>query len=300
MTPPAPTRVFVQLALCTLIWGSTWMVIRTQLGVVPVAWSVTYRFVAAAVVMFAFCILTRRPLRLGKRGHLFALGAALLQFVANYNFVYHAEKYVTSGVVATVFALLVVPNAALAWIFYRHRVSARFAIGSALGIAGVGMLFSHELAIARVGDGGVILGFLLTGGAILSASLANVMQAGGTAKSLPAYGLLATSLSYGAIMDAGLALATAGAPVIDLSPSYLAGVLYLGVIASALAFALYYDAIRAVGPTTAAYSSLVIPFVAMALSTLFEGYRWTLLAMGGGLLVVLGLYVSLSARRPAS
>ena len=57
----------------------------------------------------------------------------------NYNFVYAAELYITSGLVAVVFALLVVPNAGLAWLFFGERVSGRFVLGSAVAMAGVGL-----------------------------------------------------------------------------------------------------------------------------------------------------------------
>ena len=91
-------------------------------------------------------------------------------------------------------------------------------------------------------------------------------------------------------------MALAGPPVMDWSPAYLAGLAYLGIVASAVAFSLYYALIRQVGPGKAAYSGVVIPIVAMGLSTLFEGYQWTVLAAAGGLLAMAGLVVALRSR----
>lgn len=292
-----PLRSVVQLAVVTLIWGTTWTVIRTQLGVVPPEWSVAYRFLIAAAIMLGWCLVTGRSLRLDARGHLLALAVGVCQFVLNFNLVYQAERHVTSGVVSVVFALLLVPNALFARLLLRHPITARFATGSAIGIAGVAMLFWHELGMAAANPHGVMLGLALTLGAVVAASLGNVAQASGTARAVPVQGLLAVMLSYGALLDVGVALATAGPPVIDPRPLYLGGVVYLGAFASALAFNLYYEAIRTIGPARAAYSSLVVPFVAMGLSTAFEGYRWTVLAVAGAALAVLGLYVALSARR---
>lgn len=291
-----PRRTLVQLVVVTLIWGSTWLVIKTQLGVVPISWSIAYRFLTAAALMLGYCLLTGKPLRLGVQGHLLAVAMALLQFVLNFNFVYHAEEHVTSGVVAVVFALLVMPNAILAWTFLGQRVTVRFAIGSAIGIAGIALLFWRELTATPVGDGKVLLGFALTLAGVLCASIANVIQAGGLARSMPPHGLLGIALLYGAIIDVGVALATDGAPVIDPSLGYVAGFLYLGGLGSALAFNLYYDAIRTIGPARAAYSSLVVPFVAMALSTAYEGYGWTAAGVAGTLLAVAGLYIALASR----
>ena len=55
------------------------------------------------------------------------------QFCINFNSVYLAERYITSGVVATVFALLLIPNSLLAWAFLGQRPSGRFVLGSAGG-----------------------------------------------------------------------------------------------------------------------------------------------------------------------
>src|SRR5215210_3955158 len=93
----------------TLIWGSTWIVIRDQLGVVPPTWSVTYRFAIAATAMFAFAASSGASLGIGREGHALALLFGIPQFFLNFNFVYAAEHYVTSGLVAVVFAMLLVP-----------------------------------------------------------------------------------------------------------------------------------------------------------------------------------------------
>ncbi|HEY0316008.1 MAG TPA: EamA family transporter, partial [Sphingomonas sp.] len=47
-------RVAVPFMVCTLVWSSTWLVIRTQLGIVPPSWSVAYRFLIACIAMMAY------------------------------------------------------------------------------------------------------------------------------------------------------------------------------------------------------------------------------------------------------
>lgn len=288
-----PTRILAQFAIVTLIWGSTWMVIRGQLGVVPPTWSVSYRFLIAGLALTVACQVTRRSLKQPLAAHGFFLLMAFFQFTLNFNFVYRAETYVTSGLVAVAFALLVVPNATFAWIFLKQRVTLRFAWGSLLGIVGVSLLFWQEFD--SVG-GGAATGLALTLLGVLSASVANVMQASERGRSFDIMVSLAWAMLYGAGINAIYAWATSGAPVVEMTATYLSGVLYLGIVASALAFAIYFDMIRAIGPARAAYSSVVIPLVAMALSTLFEGYAWTPLAIGGAALVVAGLYIALRAR----
>ena len=64
-----------------------------------------------------------------------------------------------------------------------------------------------------------------------------------------------------------------------------------------LAFSLYFPVVRKIGPGRAAYSSVLVPIIAMGLSTLFEDYRWSLLAAAGGLLALGGMLVALSGSR---
>jgi drug/metabolite transporter (DMT)-like permease len=297
---PNSTRasVLVPFAIVTLIWGSTWIVIRDQLGVVPPSWSVTYRFLVAGLVLQAVAMVRREAVTRDPGFWVFATTLGLLQFVLNFNFVYRAEQHITSGLVAVTFALLLVPNALFARLFLGQRLGRQLLIGSVIAMAGVALLFLQEARTDPSGGHRSFLGIALTACAILSASSANVMQATRTAARYPMVPTLATAMLIGAALDAAWAWITTGPPVIEPRWSYLAGVLYLGVVASSLAFTLYFRIIRTIGPAKAAYNSVIVPVIAMLLSTVFEDYRWTPLAAAGGVLAGIGLVVALSARRP--
>jgi drug/metabolite transporter (DMT)-like permease len=295
-------KVLLPFLLITLIWSSTWIVIKDQIGPgpeqgVPPPWSVTYRFLIASAAMFAIAAFSGVPLRMGRGGHLLAATIGVPQFALNFNFVYAAEHYVTSGLCAVVFALLMVPNALGARVFFGQKVSGRFLAGSGVALIGVALLFVQEartvaapLAITLLGIGYTLLG-------VLSASAANVMQLSKGAKSRPIVSLLAWAMLYGALIDGAFALASYGPPVGETRIGYWLGVAYLGLFASALAFTLYFRIIRAIGPAQAAYSSVLVPIIAMAISTAVEGYRWTPLAIGGGMFAIAGLLIALRSPR---
>lgn len=299
-TKPLSTTlgVLVPFGIVTLIWGSTWLVIRDQLGVVPPSWSVTYRFLVASICMAGWALWKRESWRLGARGLAFAAVLGLMQFCLNFNFVYRAEQHVTSGLVSVVFAMLLIPNALFGRIFLGQKLGRQLVIGSAIAMVGVVLLFVREARVDPHGPGQVLAGIGFTLCAILSASTANVMQATPTAARYPMGTMLAVAMLVGASIDALFAFATAGPPVVEHRAAYWLGILYLGVFASALAFPLYFGVLRAIGPAKAAYSSVIVPVIAMMLSTLFEGYRWSGLAIGGAALAATGLIVALRARRP--
>lgn len=299
LTPAQQARSLVPFVTVTLIWSSTWLVITGQLGTVPPSWSVTYRFLVAAVAMIAYAMFRRESLRLPVRQIGLAALVGLFHFTINFNTLYRAEQYIASGLVALLFALLIVPNAVLARIFLKQQVSLRFLIGSVIAIGGVAILFAHELEASGVGATAVAIGVGLTSISILAASISNVMQAAPSVRAAPLAPMLSWAMLIGAAGSALYAWVTAGPPVMDWRPSYILGMLYLGIVASTLTFPLYFGVIRAIGPARAAYSSVLIPIVAMGLSTVFEDYRWSFQSALGCALTLVGLVVALRARSPA-
>lgn len=297
--PPVPSRVIVPFLVITLIWGSTWMAIRYQLGVVDPAWSLCYRFLTASVAMFVYGLWIKAPLGLDRGGMIRALLLGATLFFGNYNSLYHAEKYVTSGVVAMVFALLVVPNALFGRIFLGIRVTRDFIFGSIVAFGGMALLFAHELNHAASGGSAALFGFAMIFAGILSASIGNVMQAGEKVRALPPVAFFAWSMGMGAVLNAIVGLIVAGPPAIDLGAPYLLSMLYLGIFGSAVTFPLYFFIIGEIGPARAAYTGVLTPIIAMVLSTLFEDYRWSLIALAGSALALLGLFIALRARNPA-
>ena len=291
-------RILIPFLLVSLIWGSTWLVIKDQISEVPPGWSVSYRFLIAAVAMFGLAAFKRLPFRLDRTGFLLAFILGVFQFSFNFNFVYNAERFITSGLVAVLFALLMVPNAIMGRIFLGHKITAPFLGGSAIAAVGIAMLFWHEYRSSPSSLEQVLLGAGLTFGGIMSASIANVMQAGKRLKSYPIITVLAWAMLFGTLINVIAAWLTVGPPAYELRAAYWGGIVYLGVIGSVVTFPLYFAMIREIGPGKAAYSSVLVPVVAMILSTIFEAYVWTWLPAGGAALAMLGLLVALRARKP--
>ena len=289
-------RIAVPFLVVALIWGSTWYVITGQIDQVPPSWSVTYRFALATPAMFALALVMRQGWRLTGGGHALALLIGATQFCGNFNFVYRAELHLTSGVVAVMFGMLMVPNALLARVWLGQHVTARFLWGSAVAIAGIGLLLIHEARVAPL-EGNVLVGVALTIGGILSASIANVAQANKTGRAQPMVTLLAFAMLYGTGFDAVLAWITAGPPVLPTSPAYWAGTAWLALAGSVVTFPLYYGIVREIGPGRAAYNGVLVIVIAMLISTMIEGYQWSALAIGGAVLGTLGMIVALRARQ---
>jgi drug/metabolite transporter (DMT)-like permease len=289
-------RVLVPFLLTGTIWGSTWFVITGQISGVPAAWGVFFRFMLATPALFALAMIMGNRLRLNAREQILALGVGIAQFSGNFLFVYNAEHHITSGIVAVMFALLMVPNAIFARVFIGEKVQGGFIGGSLVAIAGVALLLVHEWNAAPLG-GDVMLGIVLAIGGMLAASIANVVQANPTGRGVPMVSLLAWAMLYGTAFDFCFALATHGMPQVPTGWQFWAGTAYLAIIGSVVTFPLHYNLVREIGAGKTAYNGIVTVCVAMLLSTLFEGFRWDLLSASGMGLALLGMGLALRARR---
>lgn len=294
----AEPRYLIPFLLVSLIWGGTWIIIKDQLAAVPPFWSICYRFIVATTGMFVLAKLRGQPWSLPRSGWIIALMMGLFQFFANFAFVYNAERFVTSGLVAVMFALLMVPNAILGRIYLGQSISRGFVAGSLVAVCGIALLFTHEYQDSPAGLWDVIAGAGLTAAGVLGASVANITQATKRAAHLPLLTLLAWSMAIGMVLNALVALIWFGPPVWDSRPGYALGLLYLGLLGSVATFPLYYPLVRTVGAGKAAYSSLLVPVVAMALSTLFEGFEWTALAASGAAAAMIGMLIAVRSRDP--
>jgi drug/metabolite transporter (DMT)-like permease len=289
-------KVLIPFMLTGTIWGSTWFVITGQISDVPAAWGVFYRFMLATPALFVLAVVMGNRLRLNRPEHLLALGVGIAQFSGNFLFVYHAEGHITSGIVAVMFALLMVPNAVFAKVFIGEKVQPGFIGGSMVAILGVALLLVHEWRLAPLG-GNVGLGIVLAIGGMLAASIANVVQANPTGRGVPMVSFLAWAMVYGTAFDLAYALITVGPPVVPQAWQFWAGTAYLAIIGSVVTFPLHYNLVREIGAGRTAYNGIVTVCVAMLLSTVFEGYRWTWLTAIGAALALLGMGLALRSKQ---
>ncbi len=292
MSEPAPPARragldIASVAICSLIWGTTWFAITLQFGEVPAQASVTYRFAIASVLLFGLCAAMRQRLKLSLDQHLSVLGQGVFTFSIQYSLVYAAEQQIASAVVAVLFAGLAFLNIIL-FRFTLNQKSSRSAwIGAGLGVAGVAVLSFSELARARMDDAavaGLLMAIAAVGFTAIGNLFAHRTQKLG-ADVLPA---TAWSMFYGTALLVLYGLVTGVEWRFEPSLRYVGSLLYLAVFGSVVAFGLYFALARRRGYTLASYISALTPPIAMAVSTLFEGAHFGPAAFAGLALVLAG------------
>ncbi len=270
-----------------LVWGSSWYGVKLQFGVVAPEVSVAYRFAIAALVLLGWCRWRGLRLRYGARDHGFMALQGLLLFSFNYMLMYLGIERLTSGLAAVAFSTIIIMNIAFGAVLLGTPIRPRVALGAAFGLAGIGLVFWPEIAAFDLG-GGALVGLALVLLATALTSLANILSARNQAHGLPVVQTNAIGMAYAAAATAALDAAR-GLPF-DFDPSalYVGSLVFLAVLASAVGFGTYLTLLGRMGADRVAYVTVLFPIVALGISTVFEGFAWTPLAISGVALVLLG------------
>jgi drug/metabolite transporter (DMT)-like permease len=282
-----PMNNLLLYAITVAIWGSTWIAITFQLGTVAPIVSIAHRSMLAALLIFLYLVLRRRLSPLSRRDHVMVCLQGLCLFSGNYIFIYYATAELASGLVAVVFSTMVILNMVNGAIFLRLPSSRMVALGACVGLLGMVAVFLPQLESFSLTDAGFRALLLCFVGTCL-ASFGNIFAARNSRDGLPVLVCNAWGMLYGALALYVVALLTGTAITVDLTPAYLGSLFYLAVFGSVVGFWAYVTLIGTIGPDRAAYSSLLFPVVALLISTLFEGYQWTLLGLAGFALVLAG------------
>ncbi len=279
-----------------LIWGTTWFAIKFQIGEVDPLISVIYRFAFASSVLFIYCAACGLKLSFSRKEHLFMALQGIFLFAFNYWLVYLAEVNLTSGLLAVMYSTLMFMNVVNGYIFLKSPIRPLMILGSIIGVAGVVLIFWTEVSVFDFSDASL---YSLSLGAlsVFLASLGNIISARNQKHRIPLMQNNAFSMAYGTLALLVVALTTQNTFSLPKSWTYVIALAYLSLFGSIIAFWLYLTLLGRIGADRAAYAIILVPVVALVVSTLFEGYTWNPLSVIGILLVMSGNLVLLNPKK---
>ena len=216
-------------------------------------------------------------------------------FSLNYLLIYLSEEWLTSGLVAVVFSSVMFMSIFNEALIFRTLPHATVVLGGVLGMAGIGTVFWPEIASLRATSDtltGLVLAILGT----FSASLGMITSAHNQRRGLPVLQTNALGMCYGAALMAGLTIVLGRQFSIQPTVSYIGSLIYLAVFGSVVGFGAYLTLVGRIGPGRAAYSTLLVPLVALVISWAFEGYDWTWFTLIGVVLIIGGNMLVLNPR----
>ena len=284
----------VWLVLCG-IWGSTWLFIKLGLADLPPFTFAGIRFVIACTILFSFIRIRGIQLPATRRDWILLAITGILSFGFNYGLVFWGEQYISSGLAALlqatlpafglIFAHFYLPGERLSW----TRIG-----GVILGICGVGVVFSNQLALAGTK---ALAGCIALVFSAIFAAYANVLVKAHGKHLNPAI-LAAGQMFFGLLLLLGAGILLEGNPLhFHWTSKAVLSLLYLAVVGSVIAFLLYYWLVLNMDVTKSMLIALVTPVVAVILGmiVLDEQIGWRTLI--GGAMIISGIALVVSPTR---
>jgi drug/metabolite transporter (DMT)-like permease len=272
---------------CALIWGTTWLAIKFQLDALGPEAGVAIRFLSAAALLALYCL--ARGIRLGfpARLHRIFLLQGLAGFSLSYLAVYHAEQYLVSGLVAIGYAASPLANLLLSRMAFGTPMSRRVAAGGMLGLIGVVLIFLQELGRVSVSHE-LLIGAVLTMSAVLLSGVAGLAATRYHQLDVGGWAPLAWAMFYGGAVTTLIGLAAGRSFAIAWSPKFAGSLAFLVVGGSILAFGAYFAVMRRIGLARASYVGVMSTVIAIIISSLAEGFHWTVWTLLGVALALAG------------
>ena len=273
--------------ITVLIWGSTWLAIKYQLGEVAPVYSISYRFALAAALLLVFCLWQKISLKFNPKEHLFIALQGFLIFSANYVLIYEATAHLTSGLVAVVFSTMVFLNIINGAILFKTPIDRRVIAGACSGLIGICLVFLPELTTWNSSSTTITALIICISGTYV-ASLGSLTSARNQRAGIAVLPSNAIGMAYGALFTLVAGLVKGDPLSFDYSAPYIVSLLFLAIPGTVIGFWSFLTLIGRIGADRAAYAMLLFPIIALGLSTLAEGYTWTYNAFLGVALILAG------------
>jgi drug/metabolite transporter (DMT)-like permease len=277
----------VLFAVCTLIWGSTWIAITYQIGHTAETLAVAWRYTLAALCLGLFCVVRGLPFKLPLHIHIKMAGVGFFLYCLNYTLLYMAQAHIISALLALMSSSIIYFNVVLRRWWLKQPIRLEVVVGATLGLAGIVCMFVPEFSKVSM-DAALAAGVSIAFVSFFSASIGNVISERILTSGTPVIQMNFYAMSYAMVMLYITSWVTNETLVVPTAPEFYISLLYLALFGSVLAFGSYMKLLKQIGADKAAYVVLVYPIVALVISTFFEGYTWSWLSVLGVVVVLVG------------
>jgi len=275
------------LFLITLFcWSPTWYLIKFQLGYVDPLVSVFYRFLIAAIIILIYIVVKKKNLKFSINYHFWFLFFGTCLYSINYVFFYLSNTYLISAFPAIVFSTVVIMNILGENFYFKKKPSLKTLAGATIGMIGILIIFNDEIFNFSF-ENGTHIGLFLALIGTFSASTGNMIHQRNLNNNFPPLQTIAYSMLYGSLVTFLITQIRGAELLFEYSFSYISSLFYLSIFGSIFAFISYLKLLEKVGPGRAGYVGVVMPVLALIISTIFEKLEWQIdLIVGLPILIV--------------
>ena len=288
------------LFLITLFcWSPTWYLIKFQLGYVDPLVSVFYRFFIAAIIIFIYLVIKNKNLKFSINHHFWFLFFGTCLYSINYVFFYLSNTFLISAFPAIVFSTVVIMNILGETFYFKKKPSLKTLIGATIGMIGIIIIFNDEIFNFSLTEGTHIGLFLALIGTFC-ASTGNMVYQRNLNNNFPVIQTIAHAMLYGSLVTL-MATQVRGAELLfENSISYISSLIYLAIFGSIFAFVSYLKLLEKVGPGRAGYVGVVMPVLALMISTIFEKLEWQIDLIIGLPILIIGAILVINQKIKAN
>ena len=283
MPPFTPALYLFQV----LILGASWFAVTLQLGVVDPVLSVAVRTALAGMALLGWCLIRRKDLAFLAHDHVWMGVQGALMYGVGLIALYRAVELLPSALVAVVFSTVLAFNLIFARILFAAPVRFLQLIGIAVVLGGIALIASTEIHYLLSTDRAYV-GLTYALAATASTSLGNMVSARHLRRGLPALQTHGYALLYAGafVFIYGFWTQTPLRP--DTSIAYISSLMFLALIATALAVVVHVHLIGRLGAGREAMVLIAQAVVAFGVSAGLEQYTPSLGVRVGAALIVIG------------
>ena len=288
------------LFLITLFcWSPTWYLIKFQLGYVDPLVSVFYRFIIAAIIIFIYLVIKNKNLKFSINHHFWFLFFGTCLYSINYVFFYLSNTYLISAFPAIVFSTVVIMNILGETFYFKKKPSLKTLIGATIGMIGIIIIFNDEIFNFSLSEGTHVGLFLALIGTFC-ASTGNMVHQRNLNNNFPPIQTIAYAMLYGSLVTLFVTQIRGAELLFENSVSYISSLLYLSIFGSIFAFVSYLKLLEKVGPGRAGYVGVVMPVLALIISTIFEKLEWQIDLIIGLPILIIGAILVINQKIKAN
>ena len=277
---------FILFIITLFCWSPTWYVIKFQLGYVDPLVSVFYRFLIASIIIFIYLFIKKKELRFSLNYHFWFLFFGICLYSLNYVFFYLSNTYLISAFPAIVFSTVVIMNILGEGFYFKKKPSIKTIIGATIGMMGIIIIFNDEIFNFSLTNG-IHIGLFLALLGTFCASTGNMVHQRNLNNNFPLIQTIAYAMLHGSFVTLLITQIKGTELLFEFSFSYIASLAYLSIFGSIFAFIFYLKLIEKIGAGRAGYVGVVMPVLALMISTIFENLEWQIdLIIGLPILII--------------
>ena len=276
-------------------WSPTWYIIKFQLGFVDPLVSVFYRFIIASLIIFLYLVIKKKSLKFSFNQHIWFLIFGTCLYSINYAFFYLSNTYLISAFPAIVFSTVVIMNILGERFYFKKKPSIKTLVGVTIGMIGIIIIFNDEIFSFSF-DNYKHIGLLLALLGTFCASTGNMVHQRNLNNNFPLIETIAFAMLYGSLVTLLITQIKGTDLLFEFTFSYIASLAYLSIIGSIFAFIFYLRLLEKVGPGRAGYVGVVMPVIALLISTIFENLAWQIDLIVGLPILLIGALLVLNQK----